>query len=171
MEEIWKDIEGYEGLYRVSNLGNIKSVRNSIILKGKDNGYGYMQVVLYNGKRKKLYTHRLVAKAFIFNFDNKTEVNHIDGNKKNNEVSNLEWCTHSENIIHADKNGLRNPPKGIKSKKSKKIFQIYKNGKTQLWGNITVASDKFKINRGNIIKCCKGKRATAGGYRWEYANE
>lgn len=114
--EIWVDIEGYEGLYQVSNFGRVRSLDrigdNGRIYKGvtkalSDNGRGYLQVNLkIKGKQRNLYIHRLVAQAFIPNPENKPEVNHIDGDKSNNFVSNLEWVTHVENVKHCFENGL-----------------------------------------------------------------
>jgi len=113
MIEIWKDIDNYKGYYQVSNFGRIKSLRrrnilNSCWIKERilkcwlTNKLGYLQVVSYKYKRKQYYCHRLVAKAFISNPDNKPEVNHKDGNKENNRVINLEWCTSKGNMHHAD---------------------------------------------------------------------
>jgi hypothetical protein len=105
--EIWKDIPDYEGLYQASNLGNIKSLKKNIILRQNGDNYGYMQVILYNGETRKTgKAHRLVGKAFIENPENKPQINHKDGNKKNNHVSNLEWLTNRENKKHAIDTGL-----------------------------------------------------------------
>ena len=118
--EKWKAIEGYEGAYEVSNFGNVRSVDRDIVYsngrvvsyKGNTkkqtvDKYGYAYVGLYsNQKHKQGMTHRLVAKAFIPNIDNKPQVNHIDGNKLNNHVDNLEWATSQENMEHAVKIGL-----------------------------------------------------------------
>jgi len=121
MSETYIDIPGYEGLYQVSNYGNVKSVshftRNNAnggvrFAKGRKLATykmpnGYLQVQLSNGnKREKKYVHRLVAIAFLENKNNYTDVNHIDGDKNNNNVSNLEWCSHKKNQIHMFKNGL-----------------------------------------------------------------
>lgn len=108
MGEVWKDIKGYEGKYQVSDRGNVKSLnyrRSGVenLLTPWDAGRGYLQVIF---TRKKYAIHRLVAETFIPNPDNKSDVNHIDGNKKNNNVENLEWCTRQENIIHSWKLGL-----------------------------------------------------------------
>ena len=109
MEEIWKDIEGYEGLYQVSNLGRVKSLakkagtsnRTEKIIKNNVTRYGYyLNTLCKDGVVSYKSTHRLVAQAFIPNPQSKPTVNHIDGNRKNNNVSNLEWCTQQENIIH-----------------------------------------------------------------------
>ena len=108
MKEIWKPIIGYENLYQVSNLGKIKSLKRNIILKPSHNRKGYLQIILYKNKNKKVgRIHRLVAEAFIPNENNFTDVNHIDGNKHNNKVENLEWCNRSYNLKHAYENGLR----------------------------------------------------------------
>ena len=120
MEEIWKDIENYEGLYQVSNLGRVKSLpRKRItptgwpylskekILTPKLRKDGYLEISLYTkGKSKSYFIHRLVAQAFIPNTESKPQVNHIDGDKTNNQVNNLEWATREENMQHAFKTGL-----------------------------------------------------------------
>lgn len=118
--EIWKDIKGYEGLYQVSNFGRIRSLdrwRNSgtggyfqtgKILKTKEDVNGYLRVsLLKNGKYQKMNVHRLIAIAFIPNENNFPIINHKDGNKLNNNISNLEWCTYSYNSKHAYDNELR----------------------------------------------------------------
>lgn len=115
MEEIWKDIEELEGYYQISNFGNTKrksrKANNPQVLPEKsarqqNNGKGYMQLyVSINRARKMLYIHRLVAKYFIENPKNKPFVNHIDSDRSNNHCTNLEWCTHDENMSHASKFG------------------------------------------------------------------
>lgn len=98
MEE-WRAVPGYEGLYEVSNKGNVRNVRRNTLLRLTKTKYGYIQVYLYkNGIRTGLRVHRLVAKAFLLNPENLTEVNHKDEDKTNNSVDNLEWCNRSYNI-------------------------------------------------------------------------
>lgn len=124
MKEIWKDIKDYEGLYQVSNLGKIKSLERIVeydtppykhtvkeklrSLSIKNNGYLFVSLYKDN-KGKNFHIHRLVAEAFIDNIKNKATVNHIDSDKTNNNVSNLEWATQSENNKHAYKVGARKP--------------------------------------------------------------
>ena len=113
--EIWKNVEEYEGIYQVSNKGRVKNMGSlgnfgiavkERLLRPGDNGHGYLWVNLCKDKvHKSKYVHRLVAEAFIPNPENKPCVNHIDRNKSNNSVDNLEWCTYKENNIHSIKTG------------------------------------------------------------------
>lgn len=107
-KEIWKPIKDFEELYEVSNLGRVRSLRRNIIMKSRIRDDGYVACVLSNGgKVQGKLVHRLVAEAFIPNHENKPEVNHIDGNKQNNNVKNLQWVTPSENQKHSINIGLR----------------------------------------------------------------
>lgn len=134
MEEIWKNIVGYEGLYQISNLGRVKSLSriirhwkegNSVLVErilkpGYDRKNGYYTVVFYKEKKAKTKKiHRLVAEAFIPNPENKPCVNHINGNKTDNRLENLEWCSKKENVIHAHKTGLISPAYGSNANASK----------------------------------------------------
>ena len=114
--EIWKDVVGYEGFYQVSNLGNVKRVGsfrgvnkaylNDYYLKPKDNGKGYYRIKLtVNNKSKRVMLHRIIAEAFINNPKNKKVINHINCDKKDNRIENLEWCSQSENVLHSVKLG------------------------------------------------------------------
>ena len=173
--EIWRDITGYEGLYQISNLGNVRNIK----FYRKVNPYehkGYLRVALCkNNHCTHSYVHRLVAQEFILNSSNKPEVNHKDGNKLNNCVFNLEWCTHQENMEHARKTGLwkvtENMKRALIIHHKKPVSQYTMSGKfVRSFDSAKSASDYTNINSGNITLCCKGKRNSAGGYIWEYTN-
>ena len=164
--EIWKDIRGYEGLYQVSNLGRVKSIpRNGTIkqeriLKQCKDKYGYFQVVLHNKTIKSCRVHKLVAEAFILNLQNKETVNHIDGDKTNNNVKNLEWNTIKENNENAIKLGLN---------KTKKIFQFDLNmNLIKKWNSSREIERNTNYLHSNILNCCNGKYKTMYGYIWRY---
>lgn len=143
MEEVWRPINGYEGLYEISNKGRVKSFnywngaryeKKERIINGweqkpnKEGAYSRMKVHLTKNKRQRGFMiHRLVAESFIPNPDNKPHINHIDGNPLNNNIENLEWCTQAENIIHAYKKGLRKSYRLYK----REIISDYKNGMSQ----------------------------------------
>lgn len=141
-KEIWKDIPNYDGLYKISNFGNVKSFNNKtnhkkpIILKQTiDRKNGYLTVSLSKNKEKKTYrVHRLVANAFIYNSDNYPCVNHKDGNKLNNNYNNLEWCTYQQNIIHSWENGfsyISEKHRQTASKISKERWKNYRERKQE----------------------------------------
>lgn len=176
MEEIWKDIKGYEGLYEISNLGNVKS---SKILKKELCKNGYFRIKLFkNGKGKRFLIHRLVAIAFIPNQDDKPQVNHRDGNKQNNNVNNLEWVTSKENNIHAHRAGLNKGSFGMLGKKGKlnkraKIINQYDldGNFIKSWHGYYEIQRELNINISNIVACCKKRRKKAKGYIWKYEEE
>ena len=106
MIEVWKDVKGYEGIYKISNLGRVKTNKDRI-RKGTVS-HGYLRLLLWKDKQyKSTSIHRLVAENFIENPMNKPYVNHIDGDKQNNHVNNLEWCTQLENVQHSIRTGLK----------------------------------------------------------------
>lgn len=172
LKEIWKDIAGYEGLYQVSNTGEIKSLKfnhsnKEKIIKGNKESLGYLVVTLYkDGNRKNFKIHRLVAETFISNPKNLPQVNHIDGNKQNNRIDNLEWCTASENTIHAHKSGLANS-----DNQKIKVNQYDLSGNfIRKWDGIVDIERNLNIDKSSIVKVCKHKRNQAGGYIWAYDN-
>ena len=175
MEE-WRDVPGYEGFYQISSLGRLRSLDrkscNGKNLKGKIlantlDAKGYLVNCLCKDFKKKHFRrHQLVALAFIPNDDSQLEINHIDGNKLNNMVGNLEWITHKENCLHAWETGLTKPPP---AETPKSIVQMTLHGKViQEFQSIKIAAEATSIFDGDICKCCKGKRKTAGGYKWKY---
>jgi hypothetical protein len=135
---------------------------------------GYLRIVLSDkGISKAFYVHRIVAIHFIENNDElKTQVNHKDGNKKNNHYSNLEWSTPKENIRHAYKTGLSDISRNIEfgKSKAKSILQIdiSTNKVVREWYSITEASIELGVHMTAIQRCCKGKAKTSCGYKWKY---
>lgn len=164
MEEVWKDIDGYEGLYKISNLGRIKSLKKGkeIILKPRKDKDGYLQVGLWkNGNKKQKTVHRLVALHFIPNNDLfKTEINHKDENKENNNLNNLEWTDHITNINYGNRN----------KKLSKEVKQFSLDGAfIQSFQSTQEIQRQLGYYCSAISECCNGKRKTAYGFRWEYS--
>lgn len=169
--EIWKEIKGYEGLYEISNLGRVRSLPKydsqgryhlSHIKSQVDNGNGYLVVNLkHNGRQKMKTVHRLVAESFILNPENKRCVNHIDGNKKNNNVNNLEWCTHSENNKHAVKLGLHTffGQRKVLCVELNKVFDSIVDAEKWVGVKGSRISSVCRLNRG-----CK----TCGGFHWRF---
>lgn len=179
MEEEWFDIPGYEGLYQITKNGIIRSLTYQgkirdipLIRKPNINRYGYAMMLLTKNKiRKNLSVHRLVALTFIPNPNNLPEVNHIDGNKLNNNVSNLEWCTSKENIEHAFKTGLK---KTGEVKHDSINVVLLNTG--ELFGCITNAAKEYKTTTSEICACCKQKQFSAGKFNdeplvWRYEND
>lgn len=172
MEE-WRDIEGYEGLYQVSNYGRVKSVDRTVshkwknvgnlVLKGRILKYaslnsGYLIVTLWKDSKQKHYQiHRLVAKVFIPNPNNYDVVHHINHNKCDNRVENLVWMSKGEH------QGMHN----IESH-SKKVYQYTSSGVfIKVWDSLSEVG-KYGFNIGHISACCNGKRKTHKGFRWSY---
>lgn len=171
MEEIWKDIEGYEDLYQVSNMGRVRSLRRNIILRqGIRNGYERV-VLSTNNIPKKYSVHRLVAHAFIPNPDNLPQVNHKDENRTNNCADNLEWCTQEYNINY----GTGNKKRGLSNtngKCSKHVLQYTKDGCfIKEWKSTMDIERNLGFDNANISKCCRGKQAYGYSYIWKYKKE
>ena len=186
MKEIWKSITGFEGLYEVSSLGKVRSLPRYVACKNNSNRFingkilnpsvshdGYKYVDLSNKCIKyRFKIHRLIAISFIDNPKNNPQINHKDGNKLNNNVSNLEWCTNSENQKHAHLIGIKKTPivaiSGENNPNNKPIVQISLDGRIlNKFYSATEAMKITNINRGHIRSVCLGKRKTAGGYKWK----
>lgn len=173
IKEIWKDIPNYEGLYQASNLGNIKSLERynykghhnlEKILKPTLCKNGYLYVNLCKSKKTKIIqVHKLIAITFLKNPNNYLCINHIDGNKTNNLVYNLEYCTYSHNEKEAYRLGL---------KKTIPTNQYYLDGTfIKTWKSREEIKKELGLNPSDIWRVCKGQRKTCGGYIWKYADE
>lgn len=187
-DSIWADIPGYEGIYQVSTSGSVRSLPRIVkqrnmykqiekqcpmrVLHASTDVYGYKIVSLCNGgKRKTAKVHRLVADAFLEKIDGKTQVNHKDGNKGNNAVSNLEWCNGSENKLHAFKIGLQKPRRGGEMQNAKPVIMTHMDGQEKKFDSITEACEYLGIGKqakSDISKCCNGKTKTSHGHKWRF---
>lgn len=173
MREIWLPIKDYVGLYEVSNFGNVRSLGNGgsnskeRILRPSE-VWGYLQVVLYkNGKPKHFRVHRLVAEAFLPNWFDDTQVNHIDENKKNNHVDNLEWCDAKYNTNYGT--GIyRMIEKQRNGKLSKPVLQFTKTGEFVKEWPSTSEAGRNGFDKSTICHCCNGKRKYYKGYIWKF---
>ena len=171
--EIWKDIPDYEGLYQISSIGRVKSLKRSISrnngrvlnlsekqLSAKIDEHGYVKFQLWkNNKPKNIRAHRLVALNFIENPKNHLEVNHIDGNKTNNKYDNLEWCSSFHNQLEAKRLGL---------KKCTRVTKIIEGVKICSYESVTEAAKLNNVHRTSIFRCLNGKFKENKGVKWVY---
>lgn len=185
--EIWKDVIGYEGLYKVSNMGRIKNVpkinqcgkgkyqrpeiiRKQRVFKPKKSNVSYCLVGLSKDSKIKYHlVHRLVALAFIENTNNKEYVNHINGNGLDNRVDNLEWCTNQENQEYALKTlrHIKTKPIVAKSKTTEQVFHFGSVTDGARW-LLSTGKTKDQTCLTGIIKCCKHTIKSYQGYVWDY---
>lgn len=178
MNEQWKDVYfiengivyDYRGLYMVSSHGRVKSLKKNQMKQLNKNKGGYLYVPLYKGtKQKNFLIHRLVAFMFIENSDveNKVQINHIDEDKENNHISNLEWVTPKENVNHGTR--TKRTTKTLKTKYRKIMGRSLTETKV-----IVLRSAKQGIKFGfcqqSISACCRGKQETHKGYVWNYVD-
>ena len=193
INEIWRDIEGYNGLYQISNLGRVKSLEKKCLSKnGKyrinkekilklytNSKDGYIRVGLWkNNKHHSFTLHKIVAQTFIDNYDNKPCIDHINGDRTDNRVENLRWVTHKENNNNpiTKKRHSTNHPKvflgifGKNNPSSIPVLQFTIDGKlVRKWDCIRDIQRELGIDNTNISRCCRGKQKTAGNFRWCYA--
>lgn len=157
--EFWKDIEGYEGLYQVSNVGQVKSLKRNKILKSGKTKKGYLQISLYkDGKRKLFLIHRLVAAAFLPNEEELPQVDHVNGNKTDNRASNLQWISHVEN--------LRKKEIGIAIPRR---VQCIETG--EIFESVAAAARAMNRTFDAMNKHLKGVHKTCAGKHFEYYDE
>ena len=173
-EEVWKDVVGYDGRYKVSSFGNVKTMNFNhtgqekiLSFREKKSRGGYLQVRLsLNGKKKSLLVHRLVALAFLENPKKLEQVNHKDENKKNNCVANLEWCDAKYNNSYGTRIERQ------KMKVSKPVQQFTLDDKLiSEYKSAHEASRRTGIDRSSISACCRGKYGTMGTFRWRYRDD
>lgn len=171
MEEIWKDIEGYEGLYQISSNGKVFSLRNKSILKERFNK-GYVFYILSNsGVKKNMAAHRLVAQAFIPNPENKPQVNHLDENPGNNRVNNLDWVTAKENNDWGTRTARTSATQKMTMTTRKPVIIIYPSGKIRECVSQKEASIISGKPMSVIAKIASGRQKlgrTRDGYRFKY---
>ena len=171
LEEQWKPIKDYTGLYEVSNLGRIRSLNymktgEIKILKLSKNNRGYLVISLNkNGKRKNFKVHRLVAIAFLPNPNNLETVNHINENKLDNRVENLEWMSYEDNINYGTR--TKRSAKTL----SRKVMAISLTETKVLVFQSMSQAEKLGFNHDAICRCCRGKQKTHKGYTWRYIEE
>lgn len=175
--EFWMDVPNFEGYYQDSTYGRVKSILRKTecpqcggcrtvperILKPRKDKYGYLYLDLNkNGKAKTFKVHRIIADTFIANFNNENQINHLNEVKTDNQVWNIRYCSASENINW----GTRN------ERIQKKIIQYDMDGKfIKEWDSGTIASRELGLYNSNLVECLKGRRKTAGGFKWAYKKE
>lgn len=176
-EEVWKDAKNFEGYYQVSNWGRVKSLdrwverngklvlRKGKILKPFLNADGYSVINLYKNRKRKFYLgHRLIWETFNGEVPKGFEINHIDENKQNNILSNLNLLTHRDNCNWGSRNERIGEPQ------SKPVIQKSLQGEVvKIWPSANEIHRQLGYGQGNICSCCIGKYAQAYGYIWEYA--
>lgn len=175
MNEVWKDVKGYEGLYQVSNLGRVKSIKRDLVMVPHKRQHGYLGVQLHgkggHPKRnfKTFSVHRLVAEAFVPNPGNKPEVNHINEDKTDNRAENLEWATRVENCNHGTRNRRCGDANINNPKTSTPVKQYTLDGEyIATYPSIHEASRQTGAFIDNIWRACNGVYSQSKGYIWRY---
>lgn len=186
MEEIWKQIKNYEGLYEVSNMGRVRSLPRKTtkgkIISPNVKKNGYLTVSLFkDGKQNYKLIHRLVAEAFIDNPENKSYIDHVNTIKNDNRAENLRWVTQKENMNNpltlkkineneTIKKGFWKGCFGKDNPRSTPIIQLTLDGKiVQFWASAAVCKKETGFSNSIIGEVCKGKRKEAYGYLWRYS--
>lgn len=177
--EIWKDIEGFEGLYQVSNMGRVRSLDRKdrmgrpvkgVLMKQRKTSNGYLLVTLrHNGKRADRLAHRLVAMALLSNPDNLPQINHKNEDKTNNMVSNLEWCDSKYNANYGSRN--ERVAKHVAKAREKPICAITSFGHRYYFGSIKKAAALLGLDGSDVSKCLNGKVKHHHGFSFEWASD
>lgn len=165
--EVWKPVHGYEGKYSVSSFGFVRNEKTGKVTRGRQAGHGYRKVTFYenNVPISTAYVHRLVAEAFIGNPAGYPEVNHLDGNRENNQISNLEWVSSSGNTEHAVATGALAPW----NRPRKPIVAVnIETGEAVYFKSISAAERELGTKHINLV--LRGERGQAKGYTFRYAN-
>jgi len=174
MEEIWKSYCEFDSRFLISNKGNVKGVTGKLRkIQISTTGYPIVVVCTQNQKLKTFKIHRLVAELFLEKEEDKCVINHIDGNKLNNSVKNLEWVTHSQNLVHAYNTNLRKAciyKKDGQHVKAKRVAQCDLSTKKVIkeFDSVKEASDITGLLKDKIAKVSRGERNHTGGYFWKY---
>lgn len=192
MQEIWKDIKDFEGMYQVSSFGRVRSVDRldsmGRLHKGdikaiRDNGHGYKVVQMYKDNKPKIgYIHRLVATAFIENPDNKPEVHHIDSDRSNNKLENLQWVTSKENnnfpehikSMKKNPNWLKNSKSAMAKARDKAIIvnsyrtKFTRGGVSLEFSSLAEGARQLGLDKGGCTRVANGKQTHTHGYKVEY---
>lgn len=175
VQEEWKEIEGTNGLYRISNLGRVWSVRFNRQVKHTETKLGYPVITIPVLEKKQQFMHRLIAKAFIPNPYGLPVVNHIDGNRANFSIKNLEWCTQSHNVKAEYLSGRRIGKTNMKGRfgelnpASRPVAKFSLDGTLlRVFPCLAQAADFVGGSASHIVKVCKGKLKKHKGYQWRY---
>lgn len=186
MQEIWKDIEEYADIYEVSTLGNVRNKVTGIMKVPHDNGHGYKSVSLSkNGHYKTRYVHRLVANAFIDNHENKLEVHHIDSDRSNNKLDNLQWVTSKENnnfpehikAMQSNESWAKQRKEAMSKARDKAIVinsyraMFIKDGIALEFESLAEGARKLGLDKGNATRVANGKQVHTHGYVIEYVGK
>ena len=157
--ERWKPVIGYEQLYEVSSLGNVKNKKGKILKPSKSTPYNQVTLIGKDKRKRSFTVHRLVAIAFIPNPNGYLYINHKDEDKRNNIASNLEWCTCQYNNTYGE---------GAKARNRKVIQKTYYGKTIRNWESMKEAAETLGIKYQGISRCCRGLKKHSGGFMWEY---
>lgn len=171
--EHWKDVNGYEGLYQVSDCGRVRNNQSGKILRPCEHRSGYLSVMLYKDKHpRRHFIHRIVASAFLENTDSCEFVNHKDEIKGNNNVDNLEWCSKEYNMRYGTICERISARRGHGARARRKVLQMGVSGEIiNVWESIALAARETGTARTSIFECCNGIHRTANGFAWAYKQE